>query len=108
MRRALTPPCRYVIMLDDASKEGLEEALRLLPVSGHGSGLLITSYLIKTEGDLRSMLALKADGAAALVTVQECSILSDDKATELFHWCGFKICPEDAAIRADISSEIKV
>ncbi len=54
------------------------------------------------------MLALRADGAAALVTVQECSILSDDKATELFHWCGFKICPEDAAIRADISSEIKV
>jgi len=48
MGRALTPRCRYVIMLDDASKEGLEEALRLLPVSGHGSGLLITSYLIKT------------------------------------------------------------
>ena len=95
-------------MLDDASKEGLEEALSLLPVSEGGSGLLVTSYLIKTEDAFRGLLALRADGAAALVTVQECSILSDDKATELFHWCGFKICPEDAAIRADISSEIKV
>jgi hypothetical protein len=54
------------------------------------------------------MLALRADGAAALVTVQECNVLSDDKAMELFHLCGFKFCPEDAALRSEVSSEIKV
>jgi hypothetical protein len=36
-------------MLDDASKEGVEEALSLLPVSSEGSGLLVTSHLIKAE-----------------------------------------------------------
>ena len=95
-------------MLDDASKEGLEEALSLLPVSPEGSGLLVTSYLIKTEDELRSVLALRADGAAACITVQECGVLSDDKAMELFHLCGFKFCPEDAALRSEVSSEIKV
>ena len=95
-------------MLDDASKEGLEEALSLLPVSEGGSGLLVTSYLIKTEDAFRGLLALRADGAAAHVAVQECSVLSDEKAMELFHLCGFKFYPEDAALRAEVSSEIKV
>ena len=95
-------------MLDDASKEGLEEALSLLPVSEGGSGLLVTSYLIKTEDAFRGLLALRADGAAAHVAVQECSVLSDEKAMELFHLCGFKFCPEDAALRAEVANEIKV
>ena len=95
-------------MLDDASKEGLQEALSLLPVSAEGSGLLITSHLIKTDHELRSVLALRADGAIARITVLECGILSEDKAMELFHLCGFKFCPEDAALRSEVSSEIKV
>ena len=95
-------------MLDDASKEGLKEALSLLPVSAEGSGLLITSHLIKTDHELRSVLALRADGAIARITVLECGILSEDKAMELFHLCGFKFHPEDAAIRPEVLSEIKV
>ena len=116
-----------MIMLDDASKEGVEEALSLLPVSSEGSGLLVTSHLIKTEKReskteeglvtthvikvedvFRGLLAARADGATARVAVCECGLLDDATAMQLFGMCGFKFAPEDAAFCAEVCSEIKV
>ena len=95
-------------MLADASEKGLEEALKLLPASSAGSGLLVTSQLIKMEGDLRRLLAARADGAAAVVEVCECGVLHEAKAKELFHVCGFKFEPEDSAFSRDVECELKV
>ena len=95
-------------MLDDASEKGLEEALKLLPVSSAGSGLLVTSQLIKSEAELRRFLTSRADGAAADVSVCECGVLDQAKALELFHVSGFKFDPEDFAIQSDIKSELMV
>ena len=95
-------------MLDDASDKGLEEALKLLPVSSAGSGLLVTSYLIRSEADFRGLLDARADGSAASVVVRVCDVLTEAKAVELFHACGFKLDPEDAGIRDDIATELKV
>ena len=95
-------------MLDDASEKGLEEALKLLPVSSAGSGLLVTSQLIKSESELRRLLTSRADGAAAGVSVCECGFLDEAKALELFYVSGFKFDPEDFAIQSDIKSELLV
>ena len=95
-------------MLDDASEKGLEEALKLLPVSSAGSGLLVTSQLIKSEAELRRLLTSRADGAAADASVCECGVLDEAKALELFYVSGFKFDPEDFAIQSDIKSELTV
>ena len=95
-------------MLDDASEKGLEEALKLLPASTAGSGVFVTSQLIKIEGDLRRLLASRADGAEAIVAVCECGVLDETKAKELFHVCGFKFEPEDSAFSKDVEYELKV
>ena len=95
-------------MLDDASEKGLEEALKLLPVSSAGSGLLVTSQLIKSEAELRRLLTSRADGAAADASVCECGVLDQAKALELFHVSGFKFDPEDFAVQSDIKSELMV
>ena len=95
-------------MVDDASEKGLEEALKLLPVSSAGSGLLVTSQLIKSEAELRRLLTSRADGAAADASVCECGVLDQAKALELFHVSGFKFDPEDFAVQSDIKSELVV
>ena len=95
-------------MLDDASDKGLEEALKLLPVSSAGSGLLVTSYLIRSEAVFRGLLGARADGSAASVAVRACDVLTEAKAMELFHACGFKLEPEDAGIRDAIATELTV
>jgi hypothetical protein len=95
-------------MLDDASEQGLAEALRLLPVSCAGSGLLVTSQKIKKEDDFRRILASRSDGAAAKVTVCSCGILDHASALQLFDVCGFKFEPEDSDFRSDVASELQV
>ena len=95
-------------MLDDASDKGLEEALKLLPVSSAGSGLLVTSYLIRSEAAFRGLLGVRVDGSAASVAFRVCDVLTEAKAMELFHACGFKLEPEDAGIRDAIAIELKV
>jgi hypothetical protein len=95
-------------MLDDASEQGLKEALRLLPVSSKGSGLLLTSHKLKPEATFSDMLASRDDGAAASVAMLECNHLSEAMAEKLFHACGFKLEPEDAAISFAVCQELKV
>jgi hypothetical protein len=93
-------------MLDDATDTGLEEALKLLPVSSAGSGLLVTSHRIRSEDHFRRLMAARADGS--IFTVHQCDVLSETKAMELFHLCGFKLEPEDAEVQGDIANELKV
>ena len=103
-------------MLDDASDQGLREALRLLPVSSKGSGLLVTSHLIKKPESnpdrkpevFSNLLTSRADGAAAVVALLQCDRLSDATAEELFHSCGFLLQPANAAIGDAVASELKV
>ena len=96
-------------MLDDASDQGLREALKILPVSSKGSGLLVTSHLIKPDRTpFSNLLTSRADGAAAVVALLQCDRLSDATAEELFHSCGFLLQPANAAIGDAVASELKV
>ena len=92
-------------MLDDASIDGLEEAFRLLPISNTGTGLLVTSYLIKSK-DFHSRLAAKAAGAPTCVEDCECAVLSEAKALQLFQLRGFNVDSEEWF--SGVSHELKV
>ena len=94
-------------MLDDASDKGLLEALRLLPVSSAGRGLLLTSHLIKPK-DFCDILASRDDSKAASVEALECCNLDEATAQKLFHERGFKLEPANSAISDDISQQLKV
>ncbi len=92
-------------MLDDASIDGLEEAFRLLPISNAGCGLLVTSYLMKSD-DFASRLSAKAAGAPVYVVSRECTVLNESKAIELFHLRGFRV--EHDGLLRDVTKELKV
>ena len=106
-------------MLDDASEAGLQIALQLLPPSMHGSGLLITSYLVDEE-KCRAVLAstaangdyVRRDGPAASVAVCECGDLDRVRAMQLFEWCGFALEPSSdpdvACINRIVEDEMEV
>ena len=106
-------------MLDDASEAGLQIALQLLPSSMHGSGLLVTSYLVD-ERKCRAVLASTAangdyfrpDGPAAIIAVWECGDLDCQRAMQLFEWCGFALEPSSdpdvAGIKRIVEDEMEV
>jgi hypothetical protein len=94
-------------MLDDASDKGLLEALRFLPVSSAGRGLLLTSHKIKPD-DFFNLLGSRDDSKAASVETLECCNLDEATAQMLFHERGFKLEPANSVISDAISQELKV
>jgi len=88
--KAFLTTVRYVVLIDDADKAGIQQALKHLPPSGLRCTLLVTSQILQ-EKDLRAYLTAAESGVSvrSSVEVSELQSFTSDECMQLMR----SLCP---------------